>query len=180
MPTNIVDSPAFTSPIVAPANGDPVDGDGLEVLGQGLANRTARHEVLMAYADYTTTFTTASETLTLASQVGGFSLQETNTAIKFPANGVYEVSVIGNFANTSTSNPAQILIPIELGNVGDGYNEIGSINVARFTATNTWEVNAAARFIVTVANKDTEYLHLGIAGTVTCRANAHVLIRRVG
>jgi hypothetical protein len=41
MPQNIVDSPEWTTPLVVPANGDPVDGDGWEFALQGVGNRTA-------------------------------------------------------------------------------------------------------------------------------------------
>ena len=63
MPQNITDASSWTTTVVAPANGDPVDGDGLEVLAQGLSNRTKRLRdavftirenlgVLAAYRDY--------------------------------------------------------------------------------------------------------------------------------
>ena len=41
MPQNITDVPGWTAPLVVPANGDAVDGDGWLVHGQGVGNRTS-------------------------------------------------------------------------------------------------------------------------------------------
>lgn len=184
MPTNITDAKTFTATIVAPANGDPVDGDGQETLAQGLANRTAFLNDMTPYCHAKPSNPSAVGSNTLAAlvrQKGGFSLVESDTAIKFPSPGTYEIRVSGLFKSTSTDNPTDILVRFQVGNIGDGYDDTGipGVQCSRFTATNTWGVNASQCFTLAIADEDTEYLQFDLAGASIVSFDGQITIRQL-
>ncbi len=186
MSVNITDSSTFTSPIVAPADGDAATAASVVVGMQGLANRTKylSDNLLLAQSRQFAVFDVsatggpsgASANLTEASDplvgysVASFGAYPNGDGVVFPAIGWYLLNLSGEFQYSNTTNPAAMRAELLLVDAsGVAVSDIGIAAATRLSASTSdlFSLNIGAiveitststrRVIVSVNNYTSSY-----------------------
>jgi len=181
MSTNITAVDAFTDPVVAPADGDPVVGAAPELMGQALANRTLNNKNRVdALQEYCTAYITGSKgngvAFDLAVDQNSGSFTVASNQILVPSTGVYEISWTASVAVTDATSDKTISVNIE-SNAGN----LAAMRTVRPGTTNTLHVAMAGGTIVSLTSGN--YVSLLSneisAATIDTLSTARLVVRRI-
>jgi hypothetical protein len=179
MPIEVTGDPStFPASITTPTNGDPVNGPGWLTAMQDVADQIAYLKDRTVFAQYTKAGVASNPDLVESLNLSGFTLQESNQAIKVPAVGYYLVSLAGGISPTATGE-SNLSLNIVTGTGGGGYTTRVTLRSNANVASAATMVGVSGSVIVNITNVTTQLISL-TAGAALDNWDLVISVRRVG